>query len=424
MLRFFTFTALSISMFFIVNAPALANSGCVQPTMDLVKQEKINGNALMKLVESFNQTTRGLSGEKEEESLGGDEEEDIGDTLKTGGVKKKQKKWKTIVLGTLGSMATGNFMLDPSGCLPKIKLPSGRVNVDFSSVFGGSTTIQCSKPGSLDIQQKYYYNMGNIDAAWQSGKIGNKSWGGKSGSTGVNLSGGGSNTIHIGGKAKEVDPPSTGVQVKSGRTEAIRREIRKYISKTLSKIPDKRKAMKNFITELAPRCQSIMDDVGTGKIDDNVLFRETYKLNCIYPEQNYYTRTSTEIQMDVAEIYLTRMMENDVAFVDVAFNTIPEPLYFAEVYRQKPEVFEQYPDLYLEAPQILAENPHLLDNKPEVKKKLANFLRHYPEKQYALADAWVDQPALHALYAELVPPETVEKRFAQKVEQIFAFLAR
>ncbi len=371
----------------------------------------------------------------------------------------EDRKGLQRVLATVGSIASGNAMVDLANCLPRINI-NGNLNINFDKLLSGNTTLYCSEPGKLRLQQNYFYNAGCVNGsatATVDGKGLNESGGGCAGS------GSGTLDTPIGkqsgmfyGPLTELDrksiahlrslPDDPKMQMAScencgeqslwihqvANFGLARRSVEEYqdaLRKERAKaLADSNRELYGASGEIAANATHALKstaDIVDSLEETNALTNLQYNLVLTESIAN-----TTLAQKQIADSHLLRFEAmqyiNNEAPLFIASNLQPVTAaeYLQKIYAHDPRLFIEFPDLLIESPYILVHNPNILDNEPIAKKKMAIYLDDYPEKKIMLAEAWRNAPELHTLFAEIVPPETPEKKFADRAKKIFSMLLK
>ncbi|MHA1539532.1 MAG: hypothetical protein ACTSXQ_03560 [Alphaproteobacteria bacterium] len=353
----------------------------------------------------------------------------------------RKRKWVTIGLSTLGSLLTGNVVADLGSCIPDFGAWSDRFNYRTNieaPKFGGTTKIMCSEAGKVDLIQSYFYTPTNIQTDYTEP--------GKSGSFGTDTkgsSGNGTNSLdmkfwqndqglndlfegfpqvaslgddwQIGNIVlaemikKDDEEESTGGNDFGVKIKVTLREMR--ARKTLREaIYSLARAMRDieFITSTSGLTQkainktkadaeSWLENLQAKSLADGAL------LNAI--------KESTTLMLSFAEASTSKEMEKTSLFANENNEPVDRETFFAELFESDPTFFIDQPQLLAEIPEVFIKHPTFLDGHPVAKDRLARLLEKHPALQGRFAQAWLDFPYLHNLYAEIVPIEEKRGRY-------------
>lgn len=278
----------------------------------------------------------------------------------------KDDKWKTVLLSTAGSILSGNINADLSNCLPQL---DGNINFQFPR-FSGSTVINCSETGKLQMTQNYFYSLGSVSGS---------AFGKRIGEFGPQGSGSHENMIANLTKSRQKKKDET-----SKDALRIAQELGEDISNGADvRDMEGRRKESEYATSL------------TGQ--NNVLLIE--KLSGIQKWGRYTAPLFTAKAGSVS----TKEVTKAPLYLNSEGQVIDKKTFFAGFFKENPSFFEKNPDLFAHAPELIAQNPHILAQHPDRIEKLAKYLENKPKLQVQVARAWLPYPQLHMLYTEVVP---------------------
>ena len=281
----------------------------------------------------------------------------------------------TIVLSSLGSLLSGNMLMDLSQCLPKI-------NANFNFQFGlpsiwGRTALGCSPNGALKFQQDYFMSYGSV---------GGQTLGGQAGGYGKTLIGDSS----------------------SGNVQSGVRSVQEKRTKDVS--------LQAALTDFD--AQKMMKDLTAGSVDASNLavFKKNQDATTwIENLSGLFLAHADAVNTVIAgapaltndtELMSFEATQNMSAYLDEHIHPVDARQFYAGLFKANPQYFVDHPEDIAMAPEMLIGDPAFIDQHPRVKIALQKLILDHPEERQNFAKAWVQFPQMHPIYAEIVPVES------------------